>query len=209
MPVSLRVDDVGHVERADAQQHGDDHEADRDLVGHHLRGRPERAEEGILRVGGPAAHDHAVDAERGDGEQVENADIEVGDHPAAPAVLVHRDHRPCRQRQHRGNDRRQQEHALVGAGRDQRLLEHELEQVGERLQQAERPHHVGAAAHLHRRPHLAIHQQQKGDADEQHHQQQHAPERHHQQRPQKALPNLRPGPSVSHAFPWSLAPCSS
>ena len=40
MPVLLRVDDVGHVERADAQQHRDDDEADRDLVGHHLRRRP-------------------------------------------------------------------------------------------------------------------------------------------------------------------------
>ena len=77
------------------------HEADRDLVGHHLRGRAQRAEEGVFRVRGPAAHDDAVDAERGDGEEVEDADIEVGDDPAAPAVLVERDHRPGRQRQHR------------------------------------------------------------------------------------------------------------
>ena len=189
----------------DAQQHGDDDEADRDLVGHHLRGRAQRAEERVLRVRRPAAHDDAVDAERGDGEQIEHADVEVGDHPAAPAVLVERDHRPGRQRQHRGHQRRQQEHALVGAGRDQRLLEHELQQVGERLQQAERPHHVGAAAQLHRRPHLAVHQQQEGDDDEQGDQQHHALEHHHQQRPQIGLPDLRPGPGASHAFRSSPA----
>ena len=38
----LRQHDVGEVERADAEEDGDDDEADRDLVGHHLRGRAER-----------------------------------------------------------------------------------------------------------------------------------------------------------------------
>ena len=134
----LRVDDGGHVERADAQQHGDDDEADRDLVGDHLRRRAQRAQERVFRVRRPAAHDDAVDAERGDREQVEDADVEVGDDPLAPAVLVDRDHGPGGEREGRGGERRQQEHALVGAGRDDRLLEHELQEVGERLQQAER-----------------------------------------------------------------------
>ena len=133
-PVVLRQHDVGEVERADAEQHGDDDEADRDLVGHHLRGRAQRAEERIFRVRRPAAHDDAVDLERGDGEDVEDADIDVGDRPAR----VDRDHRPGRDRQHRRDQRRQQEHALVGAGRDDRLLEDELQQVGEGLQQAPR-----------------------------------------------------------------------
>ena len=44
----LRDDDVVQVQRADAEQHGDDDEADRDFVGHHLRGRTERAEEGYF-----------------------------------------------------------------------------------------------------------------------------------------------------------------
>ena len=81
-PSLLRQHDVGEVERADAEQHGDDDEADRDFVGHHLRGRAQRAEERIFRVRRPAAHDDAIDLERGDGEDVEDADIDVGDRPA-------------------------------------------------------------------------------------------------------------------------------
>ncbi len=84
--VRLRVDDGRQVERTDQQQHGDDHEADGDFVGDHLRRRAQRAEERILRVRRPAAHDDAVDAERRDREDVEDADVEVGDHPLAPAI---------------------------------------------------------------------------------------------------------------------------
>ena len=62
------------------------------------------------------------------------------------------------------DQRRQQEHALVGAGRDDRLLQHELQQVGEGLQQAEGTDHVGAAAHLHRRPDLAVGEQDEAIA---------------------------------------------
>ena len=81
---------------------------------------------------------------------------------------VDRDHRPGRERQHRRDQRRQQEHALVGAGRDDRLLEHELQQVGEGLQQAQRADDVGAAAQLHRRPDLAVGVEDVGDEDQQH-----------------------------------------
>ena len=52
--------------------------------------------------------------------------------------------------------RRQQEDDLVGAGRDDRFLEHEFEKVGEGLQQAVGAHDVGPAPHLHRRPDLAV-----------------------------------------------------
>jgi hypothetical protein len=65
------------------------------------------------------------------------------------------------------DQRRQQEHDLVGARRDDRLLEHELEQVGEGLQQAEGADDVGAAAQLHRRPDLAVGEQDEGDEDQQ------------------------------------------
>ena len=144
--VSCAVDDVASGSASRPEQHGDDDEADRDLVGDHLRRRAQRAEERILRVRSPAAHDDAVDAERGDREEVEDADIDVGDRPAA----AERDHRPGRRAPAwQVTQRRQQEDALVGAGRDDRLLEHELEQVGEGLQQAEGADHVGAAAHLH------------------------------------------------------------
>ena len=140
------------VERADAQQHGDDDEADGDLVGDHLRRRAQRAEEGVFRVGRPARHDDAVDAERRDREQIEDADIDVGEHHAG----VERDHRPGDQRQDEGDHRRQDEHDPVGAGRDDGFLEQQLEAVGDRLQQAERADHVRALAQLHGRDDLAL-----------------------------------------------------
>ena len=78
-----------------------------------------------------------------------------------------RDDRPGRERQRRRHQRRQQEHALVGAGRDDRLLEDELQQVGEGLQQAPGTDHVRAAAQLHRRPDLAVGIEDVGDEDQQ------------------------------------------
>ena len=50
----LRPHDVGQVQAADAQQHGDDDEAHRDLVAHHLRRAAQRAEEGVFRVATPS-----------------------------------------------------------------------------------------------------------------------------------------------------------
>ena len=53
-------------------------------------------------------------------------------------------------------------------------LSDEFQQVGERLEQAPGPDHVGAAPDLHRRPDLAVGEQHVGDGDQQDHQQQHA-----------------------------------
>ncbi len=78
----LRAHDVGEVQRSGAEQHGDDHEADRDFVGDHLRRRAQRRQERIFRVRRPAGHDDAVDAERGDRKKVEDADVDVADDPA-------------------------------------------------------------------------------------------------------------------------------
>ena len=73
-----------------------------------------------------------------------------------------------------GHQRREQEHALVGAGRDDRLLEDELQEVGEGLQQAAGTDDVRAAAHLHRRPDLAVGVEDVGDEDQQRDEQQQA-----------------------------------
>ena len=76
-----------------------------------------------------------------------------------------------------------QEHALVGAGRDHRLLEHEFEEIGEGLQQSPWADHVGAAADLHRRPDFAVGEQHIGHGDQQNDEQQHALRHHDDQRP--------------------------
>ena len=156
--------DVGEVQRAGEQQHRDHHKADRDFVGHHLGRGAQRRQEGVFRVGGPARHDDAVDAERRHREEIENADIDVGDDPA----VVERDHRPGGEGQRHADQRRQQEDHLVGAGRDDHFLEQEFERVGDGLQQAEGADHIGAAAHLHRRPDLAVGQDARRRPQHQH-----------------------------------------
>ena len=163
-------DDARQVQRAGAHEHRDDDEADRDLVGDHLGRRAQRAEERVFRVRRPAAHDDAVDAERRDREDVEDAHIDVGDGPSG----IERDDRPCGKRQHAEQQRGQQEHALVGRRRDHRLLQDELQEVREGLQQPPGTDHVRATAKLHRRPDLAIGQQRIGDEDQQGDQQQQA-----------------------------------
>ena len=211
----LRLDHGRQIQRARAQQHGDDDEADRDFVTHHLRRRAQRRQERIFRVRRPAGHDDAVDRQRRDREDVEHADIDVGDHPAE----IHRDHGPGRERQHAAHQRRQQEHALVGAGGNDRLLQHELQKVGEGLEQAPGADHVGSAPDLHRRPDLAVGQQDVGDRDQQHHEQQHALRDHDDQRPEEAGPEcaceefshqvtLTPLPSASARRPGGNIPPS-
>src|SRR5271170_498643 len=113
----LRKNDFGEVQRAGAQQYRNNDEADRDLVGDHLRRRAERRQKGIFRIRRPAGHDNPINPERGDGEEIEYADIDVADRPA----LAYRNYGPGRERENGGHQGRKQEHALVGAGRYQRL----------------------------------------------------------------------------------------
>ena len=88
---------------------------------------------------------------------------------ASTKPVVERDHRPGDQRQQEGQHRRGEEDDAVGAARDDRLLEQQLEAVGERLQQAERADDVGPLAQLHRRQDLALGVGQVGDRDQQRH----------------------------------------
>ena len=166
----LRHDDLGQVEGAGVEHDADQHEADRHFIADHLRRGAERGEEGIFGVGRPAGDDHAVNAKRARREDVEQADIDVGQHHAD----VERHHRPDDQRHGEGDDRRDQEQPLVGARRDDGFLEEDLEAVGEALQQAPRPDHVRPAAKRDRRPDLALgiddhrhrqHQRQGDDED--------------------------------------------
>src|SRR5579872_3574045 len=148
----LRSDNVGEVERSGAQQHRDDHEADRDFVRDHLRRGAQSGEERIFRIRRPAGHDDSIDAKRGNREKIEYADIDVADRP----TVRKRDHRPSGKREDRRHQRRQKEYPLIGAGGNQRLLDDEFQKVGEALQQPPGPDDVRAAAKLNRRPDFAI-----------------------------------------------------
>ena len=75
----LAVDDVDEVQRAAHQDDAEHAERERDLVGDELRAGAHRAEHRVLRVGGPAADDEAVDADRAEREDQDQRDREVRD----------------------------------------------------------------------------------------------------------------------------------
>ena len=129
----------------------------RDLVGDHLRRGAQRAEERILRVRGPAAHDHAVDFQRGHGEDEEDGHVDVRKHPA----IVERNDRPGDHREHEGGHGCQHEYRAVSTRRDHHFLDHVFQRVSHGLQQPEGADHVGASPHLHRGPDLAVAVDQK------------------------------------------------
>src|SRR3546814_10602947 len=50
------------------------YKADGDFVRHHLSSRTQRGEKRIFRVGRPTRHDDAVNAKRGEGENIERSE---------------------------------------------------------------------------------------------------------------------------------------
>ena len=66
-------------ERLRAQDDADEREAEGQLVADHLRGGAERAEQRELVVRRPAGERDAVDADGGDAEDDQQADVDVGD----------------------------------------------------------------------------------------------------------------------------------
>ena len=106
------------------------------------------------------------------------------------------------------DERRQQEDALVGAGRNDRLLQHEFEQVGEGLEQAPGPDHVRAAPDLHRRPDFPVGIKHVGDGNKQDDEQQHALGHHDDQRPDVIGPELGHRRSSYCAAATAARPCA-
>ena len=178
----LRHHDVVGRQRAGQQHHGHHGEAEGRFVGHHLRRRPHRAEQRVLRAGRPAGQHHAVDGDRGAGEDEQDADGRVGQLQVGVVtedldgalllvgeLAADRDHREHEEGGHQRQERREDEDPLVGAVGQQVLLEEELDAVGQRLEDAERPGPVGADPVRHVGVHLAL------EPDHEHH-------RHEQQR---------------------------
>ena len=158
---ALTLDDLDQVERAAHDHDAEDAERERHLVGDELRAGAHRAEHRELRVGGPAADDEAVDADRAEREDDEQPDRQIGDR-ALDVVAVDRPARPPRddrEREQGGearHDRREDVRQLVGGGGVESLLADELDQVGDRLEQAERAGAVRAVAELHPSEHLSL-----------------------------------------------------
>ena len=159
----LGHNNIGQVQGPDAHQHRDYHETNGDFVRHHLCRRAQRSEKGVFRIARPARHDNAVDTERRDREQVENADIDIRQHPAG----IEWDDCPGDQAQDKGQHRREDKHDPVGARRNDRFLEQQFHAVGDRLKQTERANDIGAFAELHRRNYLAFGERQISNCAEQ------------------------------------------
>ena len=103
---ALRLDDVHQRQRAGGHRHAEQREAERHLVGDQLRGGAHGAQERVLGARGPAAEHEPVEAERAEGEEVEEPDRHVDAVEAeVPAPGVEGPERDDRERGHRGDDR--------------------------------------------------------------------------------------------------------
>ena len=151
---ALRLDDLRGRHRPGVQEHADEGEPHRDLVGDHLRRGAQAAEQRVRRAAGPAGQHDAVDADRRDGEDVEHGHRQVGELQVGLVTEdgdlgTERHHREREERRRRRDDRRQHEDHLVGGLRDDVLLQRQLDAVGEALQQALRPDPVRPDPVLH------------------------------------------------------------
>ncbi len=166
--VALGVDDVDQRERAAHHDHAEQGEAHRDLVGDQLGGAAHRAEQAVLGARGPAAEQQAVEGDRADGEEVEDADRHVD--PVEADAVLHVAPGDDRQGEHAGEDRQQRAEDEQGpdrVGRAEGLLGEQLADVGKRLQQAEGADPVGPVAVLEAADQLALqHRHQRQDAED-------------------------------------------
>ena len=78
--LTLPKHDVGHAQCAADHEDRDHRETECQFVGDHLRAGADAAEEGVFRVRGPAGQHDAIDPKRGNGENVKNAHVDIGDH---------------------------------------------------------------------------------------------------------------------------------
>ena len=108
----LLLDDDAQVERLRAQHHADQREAQRQFVADQLRGGAQRAEQRVLVVRRPAGERDAVDADGGDAENDQQADVDIGDleevHAIDPGDRSEGHHGDGDQRAAQGEDGREQ-----------------------------------------------------------------------------------------------------
>ena len=134
----LPVDDLVQVQRSADHEDRDDRETHRELVGDHLGRGADASDEGELRVGGPSGQRDAVDAEGGNRENVEDADVQVGDrHLDAEEGASEGKDRQHEDRRDHHELRSEPEVELVHPGRDKVLLGQELDRVGDHLAETE------------------------------------------------------------------------
>ncbi len=167
----LAVDDVAKAKGLCAKYDADKRKAECELVADHLRGGAKAAKESELVVRRPAGERDAVDADRGDAEDDEQADVDVGNVEHLDAYSVDRDSLHASegndgdgdQRARQGDDGGEDEERTLGGEGHEVFLEEELDAVGERLHQAEGADAGGSPAVLDAAQDLALQQHRVGD----------------------------------------------
>src|ERR1043166_571452 len=165
VPARLALDDADERQRPRAEDHRDRGEPHGELVRDHLGRRSQGTEQRVLVVRRPAAERDGVDADARHGEEQQQPDVDVGAHE--PRRGTHRDHGERHDGRGHREDGRDVEDDLVRLRRDELLLEEELDDVGDGLQEPERPDAVGAGARLDVPADLALGVDQVGHHPEQ------------------------------------------
>ena len=140
----LGVDHFRQRHRPGQHHHAQQRNDYRHFVADEHRHAPGRAEQRKAVVGSPPRHKDGDGSYGGYGQDIQHADVEVGQ----GGVFGERHHR--QHQHHRGQHRHRHggEHQPVGGARHQVFFEQQFQQVGDGLQQAERPPAVGAEAVL-------------------------------------------------------------
>ena len=181
---SLLLHDDTEIETTGNHQHHQNANTHGDFIRQHLRRCPHGAEDGVFGIGPPARHDDAIHFERGDGKYVQQPGIDVGQYQFRPK----RHHGPGGHGRHDGHDGAEVIQELVGAVGADDFLEQQLDHIGNRLQQTQRPHAVGPQPNLHESDEPPLPQHQIGHAQKQNRQQQADAQQDPDNGPQPVLP---------------------
>src|SRR5687767_8425917 len=128
------------VQVAEDHQDRNRAQAERQLVADHLRSGTNATEKRVFGIRGPARDDNSVNADRGDREDIEDADVDVGDDHllAEKAAAKWNDGQGADRRNHR-ETRSNPEVELVHVSGNEVLLEQELHGVCDGLAEATQP----------------------------------------------------------------------
>ena len=152
--LSLSGDDLRRGHGARHEEHAHEGQAHGQFVGDDLRGGTNGTIQGQGRAGRPTTQDDAVQAQRGNRQDVQGGNGHVGELQRCRVaedryVRPHRDHRvDAESRESRDRGGQEVQEPLGPAG-PHVLLEEELARVGERLEEAEGSRHVRAGTRLH------------------------------------------------------------
>ncbi len=173
------------------KHHAHQRETQRQLVADQLRRGAQRAQQRILVVRRPAGQRNAVDADGGDAQNHQQADVHVGDLEEVRAAengkrLAEGNNADRDQRAAQREDGSEQIERPVDAGGNDVLFEEGFRAIHQRLQEAEGPHAARSPAVLDAPHELALQQHGVGDAQQHHHRHhgylEHAPQNEPQNR---------------------------